>query len=96
MICGVQSGGVRGLWAGWTANVQRAALVTAGDIVTYDAVKRRLIGGFKLKVCLSQLPGEQWCNRPVRMIFVFTPWQVFVLVLQVQYWEHQLMSSERD
>ncbi|XP_052768882.1 mitochondrial uncoupling protein 4-like isoform X2 [Mya arenaria] len=35
--------GVRGLWRGWIPNVQRAALVNMGDLVTYDTVKRQLL-----------------------------------------------------
>ncbi|XP_063060608.1 mitochondrial uncoupling protein 4 isoform X1 [Engraulis encrasicolus] len=36
-------GGVRGLWAGWVPNVQRAALVNLGDLTTYDTVKHFLL-----------------------------------------------------
>ncbi|KAM9317137.1 LOW QUALITY PROTEIN: mitochondrial uncoupling protein 4 [Gastrophryne carolinensis] len=32
----VSKGGIRGLWAGWVPNVQRAALVNMGDLTTYD------------------------------------------------------------
>ena len=39
----VSRGGVKGLWAGWVPNVQRAALVNMGDLATYDTVKRSLI-----------------------------------------------------
>ncbi|XP_005430672.1 mitochondrial uncoupling protein 4 [Geospiza fortis] len=35
----LSEGGVRGLWAGWVPNVQRAALVNMGDLTTYDTVK---------------------------------------------------------
>ncbi|XP_020953774.1 mitochondrial uncoupling protein 4 isoform X3 [Sus scrofa] len=36
-------GGVRGLWAGWVPNIQRAALVNMGDLTTYDTVKHYLV-----------------------------------------------------
>ncbi|XP_054554829.1 mitochondrial uncoupling protein 4 isoform X4 [Talpa occidentalis] len=36
-------GGIRGLWAGWVPNVQRAALVNMGDLTTYDTVKHYLV-----------------------------------------------------
>ena len=39
----VKRGGVKGLWAGWVPNVQRAALVNMGDLATYDSIKRVLI-----------------------------------------------------
>ncbi|XP_043825410.1 mitochondrial uncoupling protein 4 [Dromiciops gliroides] len=39
----MKEGGVRGLWVGWVPNVQRAALVNMGDLVTYDSVKHLLL-----------------------------------------------------
>ncbi|XP_041336892.1 mitochondrial uncoupling protein 4 [Pyrgilauda ruficollis] len=39
----LSEGGVRGLWAGWVPNVQRAALVNMGDLTTYDTVKQFLL-----------------------------------------------------
>lgn len=45
----VQRGGVKGLWAGWIPNVQRAALVNMGDLATYDSVKRWLLNRMQLK-----------------------------------------------
>uniref|UniRef100_A0AAR2KXP4 Mitochondrial uncoupling protein 4 n=1 Tax=Pygocentrus nattereri TaxID=42514 RepID=A0AAR2KXP4_PYGNA len=39
----VSEGGIRGLWAGWVPNVQRAALVNLGDLATYDSVKHLLL-----------------------------------------------------
>ncbi|XP_021565223.1 mitochondrial uncoupling protein 4 isoform X4 [Carlito syrichta] len=36
-------GGIRGLWAGWIPNIQRAALVNMGDLTTYDTVKHYLV-----------------------------------------------------
>ena len=39
----VKNGGVKGLWAGWVPNVQRAALVNMGDLATYDTVKQTLL-----------------------------------------------------
>ncbi|KAL7887884.1 hypothetical protein AOLI_G00028580 [Acnodon oligacanthus] len=39
----VSEGGIRGLWAGWVPNVQRAALVNLGDLTTYDSVKHLLL-----------------------------------------------------
>ncbi|XP_005490412.1 mitochondrial uncoupling protein 4 isoform X2 [Zonotrichia leucophrys gambelii] len=39
----LSEGGVRGLWAGWVPNVQRAALVNMGDLTTYDTVKHFLL-----------------------------------------------------
>uniref|UniRef100_A0A8C3U4G3 Mitochondrial uncoupling protein 4 n=1 Tax=Catharus ustulatus TaxID=91951 RepID=A0A8C3U4G3_CATUS len=39
----LSEGGVRGLWAGWVPNVQRAALVNMGDLATYDSVKHFLL-----------------------------------------------------
>ncbi|KAJ8953924.1 hypothetical protein NQ318_019164 [Aromia moschata] len=35
----LRTGGIRGLWKGSIPNVQRAALVTLGDLTTYDLVK---------------------------------------------------------
>ncbi|CAH2245789.1 mitochondrial uncoupling 4 [Pelobates cultripes] len=45
----VSKGGVRGLWAGWLPNVQRAALVNMGDLTTYDTVKHFLLRNTNLK-----------------------------------------------
>ena len=45
----VKRGGIKGLWAGWVPNVQRAALVNMGDLATYDTVKRLLINRVNLK-----------------------------------------------
>uniref|UniRef100_A0A8C5M8M3 Solute carrier family 25 member 27 n=1 Tax=Leptobrachium leishanense TaxID=445787 RepID=A0A8C5M8M3_9ANUR len=45
----VSKGGVRGLWAGWVPNVQRAALVNMGDLTTYDTVKHFLLRNTNLK-----------------------------------------------
>uniref|UniRef100_A0A8C4PZC9 Solute carrier family 25 member 27 n=1 Tax=Eptatretus burgeri TaxID=7764 RepID=A0A8C4PZC9_EPTBU len=42
-------GGVRGLWAGWVPNVQRAALVNMGDLATYETMKRFLLQHTSLK-----------------------------------------------
>ncbi|XP_059584933.1 mitochondrial uncoupling protein 4 isoform X1 [Alligator mississippiensis] len=39
----LSEGGIRGLWAGWVPNVQRAALVNMGDLTTYDSVKHFLL-----------------------------------------------------
>ncbi|KAM4678656.1 LOW QUALITY PROTEIN: mitochondrial uncoupling protein 4 [Amazona ochrocephala] len=39
----LSEGGVRGLWAGWVPNVQRAAVVNMGDLTTYDSVKHFLL-----------------------------------------------------
>ncbi|KAG9282593.1 mitochondrial uncoupling protein 4 [Astyanax mexicanus] len=39
----ISEGGIRGLWAGWVPNVQRAALVNLGDLATYDSVKHLLL-----------------------------------------------------
>uniref|UniRef100_A0AAY4AVH3 Mitochondrial uncoupling protein 4 n=2 Tax=Denticeps clupeoides TaxID=299321 RepID=A0AAY4AVH3_9TELE len=39
----LSEGGIRGLWAGWVPNVQRAALVNLGDLTTYDTVKHFLL-----------------------------------------------------
>ncbi|KAH3871727.1 mitochondrial uncoupling protein 4-like [Dreissena polymorpha] len=41
--------GVKGLWRGWIPNVQRAALVNMGDLVTYDTVKRKLLNNTQLQ-----------------------------------------------
>ncbi|XP_063771293.1 mitochondrial uncoupling protein 4 [Pseudophryne corroboree] len=52
----VSKGGIRGLWAGWIPNVQRAALVNMGDLTTYDTVKHFLLRNTNLKdnsVCHS-------------------------------------------
>ncbi|XP_067098375.1 mitochondrial uncoupling protein 4 [Osmerus mordax] len=52
----VSEGGVRGLWAGWVPNVQRAALVNMGDLTTYDTVKHFLLRNSSLQdnaVCHS-------------------------------------------
>ncbi|KAG8538873.1 hypothetical protein GDO81_021867 [Engystomops pustulosus] len=45
----VSKGGIRGLWAGWVPNVQRAALVNMGDLTTYDTVKHFLLRNTNLK-----------------------------------------------
>ncbi|KAM8952343.1 mitochondrial uncoupling protein 4 [Pelodytes ibericus] len=45
----LSKGGVRGLWAGWVPNVQRAALVNMGDLTTYDTVKHFLLRNTTLK-----------------------------------------------
>ncbi|XP_075057423.1 mitochondrial uncoupling protein 4 [Mixophyes fleayi] len=45
----VSKGGIRGLWAGWVPNVQRAALVNMGDLTTYDSVKHFLLRNTNLK-----------------------------------------------
>ncbi|KAM6965235.1 mitochondrial uncoupling protein 4 [Aplochiton taeniatus] len=45
----VSEGGVRGLWAGWVPNVQRAALVNLGDLTTYDTVKHFLLRNTSLQ-----------------------------------------------
>lgn len=45
----LSEGGIRGLWAGWIPNVQRAALVSLGDLTTYDMVKHFLLRNTTLK-----------------------------------------------
>ncbi|KAJ8355784.1 hypothetical protein SKAU_G00185780 [Synaphobranchus kaupii] len=45
----VSEGGIRGLWAGWVPNVQRAALVNLGDLTTYDTVKHVLLRNTSLQ-----------------------------------------------
>ncbi|KAG7460911.1 hypothetical protein MATL_G00203850 [Megalops atlanticus] len=45
----ISEGGVRGLWAGWVPNVQRAALVNLGDLTTYDTVKHFLLRNTSLE-----------------------------------------------
>ncbi|KAJ8009131.1 hypothetical protein DPEC_G00085710 [Dallia pectoralis] len=45
----VSHGGIRGLWAGWVPNVQRAALVNLGDLTTYDTVKHFLLRNTSLQ-----------------------------------------------
>ncbi|KAM3932619.1 mitochondrial uncoupling protein 4 [Leptodactylus fuscus] len=45
----VSKGGIRGLWAGWVPNVQRAALVNMGDLTTYDSVKHFLLRNTSIK-----------------------------------------------
>ncbi|XP_061099354.1 mitochondrial uncoupling protein 4 isoform X1 [Conger conger] len=45
----VSEGGIRGLWAGWVPNVQRAALVNLGDLTTYDTVKHFLLRNTSLQ-----------------------------------------------
>lgn len=45
----LSKGGIRGLWAGWVPNVQRAALVNMGDLTTYDTVKHYLLRNTNLK-----------------------------------------------
>ncbi|XP_072913325.1 mitochondrial uncoupling protein 4 isoform X3 [Hemitrygon akajei] len=45
----LSEGGIRGLWAGWIPNVQRAALVSLGDLTTYDTVKYFLLRNTALK-----------------------------------------------
>ncbi|XP_058518272.1 mitochondrial uncoupling protein 4 isoform X2 [Ochotona princeps] len=42
-------GGIRGLWAGWVPNIQRAALVNMGDLTTYDTVKHYLVLNTRLE-----------------------------------------------
>jgi len=51
-----RKGGVKGLWAGWAPNVQRAGLVNMGDLATYDTVKQLLLQNTTLEdnwVCHS-------------------------------------------
>ncbi|XP_025065376.1 mitochondrial uncoupling protein 4 isoform X2 [Alligator sinensis] len=45
----LSEGGIRGLWAGWVPNVQRAALVNMGDLTTYDSVKHFLLRNTSLQ-----------------------------------------------
>ncbi|XP_056621271.1 mitochondrial uncoupling protein 4 isoform X1 [Triplophysa dalaica] len=45
----VTEGGIRGLWAGWVPNVQRAALVNLGDLMTYDTVKHFLLSNTSIQ-----------------------------------------------
>jgi solute carrier family 25 (mitochondrial uncoupling protein), member 27 len=45
----LKEGGVRGLWRGSLINVQRAAIVNLGDLVTYDLVKTYLLNNLDLK-----------------------------------------------
>uniref|UniRef100_A0AAY5KPG7 Mitochondrial uncoupling protein 4 n=1 Tax=Esox lucius TaxID=8010 RepID=A0AAY5KPG7_ESOLU len=45
----ISEGGIRGLWAGWVPNVQRAALVNLGDLTTYDTVKHILLRNTSLQ-----------------------------------------------
>ncbi|XP_072355200.1 mitochondrial uncoupling protein 4 isoform X1 [Scyliorhinus torazame] len=45
----LSEGGIRGLWAGWIPNVQRAALVSLGDLTTYDTVKQFLLRNTTMK-----------------------------------------------
>ena len=41
-----KDGGMKGLWRGSVVNVQRAALVSLGDLATYDFVKHYLMNNF--------------------------------------------------
>lgn len=55
-----KKGGVRGLWAGWVPNVQRAGLVNMGDLATYDTVKQILLKNTDLEdnwVCHGMSSG---------------------------------------
>ncbi|XP_026689626.2 mitochondrial uncoupling protein 4 [Ciona intestinalis] len=45
----IRTSGVRGLWAGWVPNVQRAALVNMGDLATYDIVKHSILRNTSLE-----------------------------------------------
>uniref|UniRef100_UPI00398F4B7B mitochondrial uncoupling protein 4 n=1 Tax=Pristiophorus japonicus TaxID=55135 RepID=UPI00398F4B7B len=45
----LSEGGIRGLWAGWVPNVQRAAIVSLGDLTTYDTVKHFLLRNTSLQ-----------------------------------------------
>lgn len=42
-------GGVKGLWAGWGPNVQRACFVNLGDLTTYDTAKHFILNNTTLK-----------------------------------------------
>ncbi|CAK8696152.1 unnamed protein product [Clavelina lepadiformis] len=41
--------GIKGLWAGWVPNVQRAALVNVGNLTTYDVAKQYILRNTRLK-----------------------------------------------
>ena len=41
-----KDGGMKGLWRGSVVNVQRAALVSLGDLATYDFVKHYIMNNF--------------------------------------------------
>ncbi|XP_078069019.1 mitochondrial uncoupling protein 4 isoform X2 [Mustelus asterias] len=61
----VSEGGIRGLWAGWIPNVQRAALVSLGDLTTYDTVKQFLLRNTTLKdnsLCHGLSRGLQYTS----------------------------------
>ncbi|CAH1795245.1 unnamed protein product, partial [Owenia fusiformis] len=39
----LHEGGIRGLWKGWSPNIQRAFLINAADLATYDTSKQLLV-----------------------------------------------------
>ncbi|XP_028858603.1 mitochondrial uncoupling protein 4 isoform X5 [Denticeps clupeoides] len=55
----LSEGGIRGLWAGWVPNVQRAALVNLGDLTTYDTVKHFLLRN-------TSVPDNSACHAVAR------------------------------
>ncbi|XP_052049234.1 mitochondrial uncoupling protein 4 isoform X2 [Apodemus sylvaticus] len=61
-------GGIRGLWAGWIPNIQRAALVNMGDLTTYDTVKHYLVLNTPLEDNISTHGLSSLCSGLVASI----------------------------
>ncbi|XP_059557496.1 mitochondrial uncoupling protein 4 isoform X3 [Myotis daubentonii] len=61
-------GGIRGLWAGWVPNVQRAALVNMGDLTTYDTVKHYLVLNTTLEDNIMTHSLSSFCSGLVASI----------------------------
>ncbi|KAG1963577.1 mitochondrial uncoupling protein [Pimephales promelas] len=60
----IAEGGIRGLWAGWVPNVQRAALVNLGDLMTYDTVKHFLLRNTSMPDTMAPPGGGQGFGVP--------------------------------
>ncbi|XP_055981892.1 mitochondrial uncoupling protein 4 isoform X2 [Sorex fumeus] len=61
-------GGIRGLWAGWVPNIQRAALVNMGDLTTYDTVKHYLVLNIQLEENIMTHGLSSFCSGLVASI----------------------------
>ncbi|XP_045354410.1 tudor domain-containing protein 6 isoform X2 [Leopardus geoffroyi] len=91
----LSEGGIRGLWAGWVPNIQRAALVNMGDLTTYDTVKHYLVLNTPLEDNITTHGLSSLCSGLVASI-LGTPADVIKSRIMNQPRDKQGRSSCRE